>query len=95
MAKPPLSIGSLGQISTWVTETDDNHKPIKHKSQARFRDHDGRLRPVSKYGKIKTAAERALLQKLQDRAKTNQSGELTAMDKIGCQQHVGGRMARP
>ena len=46
------------------------------------RDHDGRVRPVSAFGKTKTAAERALLEKLQDRAKTNQSGELTSMHKI-------------
>lgn len=82
MARPPLPIGSWGQISTWVAQTDDNGKPVKHKSQAKFRDHDGHVRPVSAYGKTKTAAERALLKKLQDRAKTNQSGELTAMHKI-------------
>jgi hypothetical protein len=37
---------------------------------------------VSAFGKTKTAAERALLKKLQDRARTNQSGDLTAMHKI-------------
>ncbi|MEV6894793.1 helix-turn-helix domain-containing protein [Kribbella sp. NPDC051137] len=77
-----MPIGSWGQISTWVAETDDKGKPTKHKSQARFRDHDGRLRPVSAYGKTRTAAERALLKKLQDRANTSRSGELTAMHKI-------------
>ncbi|TCC32231.1 tyrosine-type recombinase/integrase [Kribbella sindirgiensis] len=82
MARAPLPIGTWGAISTWVVQTDAKGKPIKHKSQARFRDHDGHLRPVSAYGKTKTAAERALLTKLQDRAKTNQSGELTAMHKI-------------
>ncbi|MFG1626267.1 helix-turn-helix domain-containing protein [Kribbella sp. NPDC049227] len=82
MAKPPLPIGSWGEISTWVVQTDTKGKPVKYKSQAKFRDHDGHVRQVSKYGKTKTAAERALQQKLQDRAKTNQSGELTAMHKI-------------
>jgi hypothetical protein len=82
MSRPPLSIGSWGQISTWVVETDTNGRPTKHKAQARFRDHDGHLRAVSAYAKTKTAAERALLKKLQDRAKANQSGELTAMHKI-------------
>jgi integrase len=51
-------------------------------SKARIRDHDGHVRPVTAVGSTKTAAERALLKKLQDRAKTNQSGELTAMHKI-------------
>jgi hypothetical protein len=63
-------------------KTDDKGRPISYKSQARFRGHDGRVRPVSAYGKNKTAAERALLKKLQDRSKTSQSGELTAMHKI-------------
>ncbi|GAA2812003.1 helix-turn-helix domain-containing protein [Kribbella solani] len=82
MAKPPIPLGSWGEISTWVTSTDDKGKPIKYKSQAKFRDHDGRVRQVSAYSKTKTAAERALLKKLQDRARTNQSGELTAMYKV-------------
>jgi dTDP-4-dehydrorhamnose reductase len=82
MSRPPLQIGSWGQISTWVAETDARGKPVKHKSQARFRDHDGHVRPVSAYGQTKTAAERALLSKLQDRAKTSQSGELTALHRI-------------
>ncbi|MFC6155663.1 tyrosine-type recombinase/integrase [Kribbella jiaozuonensis] len=82
MARPPLQIGSWGKTSTWIAETDSKGKPVKHKSQARFRDHDGHIRPVSAYGKTKTAAERALLKKLQDRANTSQSGELTALHKI-------------
>ena len=82
MSRPPLPIGTWGEISTWVAQTDDKGKPVKHKSQARFRDHDGRVRLVSAYGKTKTASERALLTKLQDRARTNQFGELTAMHKI-------------
>jgi hypothetical protein len=40
------------------------------------------VRPVTAHGKNKTAAERALLKKLQNRAKASQSGELTAMHRI-------------
>lgn len=82
MARPALPIGSWGEISTWIVQTDDGGNPTKYKSQARYRDHDGHLRPVSAYAKTKTAAKRALLQKLQDRAKTSQAGELTAMHRI-------------
>jgi hypothetical protein len=82
MAKPPIPIGSWGEISTWVAKTDDRGRPVKYKSQAKFRDHDGHVRQVSTFSKTKTGAERALLNKLQDRAKTNRSGELTAMHKI-------------
>lgn len=53
MARPPLPIGSWGEISTWVVQTDDQDKPTKYKSQARYRDHDGHVRPVSAYGKTK------------------------------------------
>ncbi|GAA3112996.1 integrase [Kribbella aluminosa] len=83
MARPPLPLGTWGEIATWAVQTDDNGKVVKHKSQARFRDHDGRVRPVSAFGKTKTASERALLKKLQDRARTGKhAGELTAMHKI-------------
>lgn len=82
MSRPPLPIGTWGSISTKVLKTDKNGKPVKHQSQAKFRDHDGHVRQVSAVGTTKTAAERNLLKKLQDRAKTNQSGQLTAMHKI-------------
>ncbi len=82
MARPPLPIGSWGRISSRVLETDDKGKPVKVRAKANFRDHDGHVRDVSAYGKTATAAESALLKKLQDRAKTSQSGDLTAMHKL-------------
>jgi len=82
MSRPPLPIGTWGKIHTRIEKTDDKGKPLTYRSAAKFRDHDGHVRPVTAYGKNKTAAERALLKKLQDRSKTNQSGELTAMHKI-------------
>ena len=82
MSRPPLPLGTWGSISTKVIKTDKNSKPVKHQSQAKFRDHDGHVRQVSAVGTTKTAAERNLLKKLQDRAKANQSGELTAIHKI-------------
>jgi hypothetical protein len=83
MARPPIPLGSWGEISRWPVATDAKGKPTKYKAQARFRDADGHLRPVSAYGKTRTAAERALLKKLQDRARTGHSDGLTAMHKIG------------
>jgi len=71
-----------GSISTRVERTDAKGKPIRYLSKANFRDHDGHVRDVTAFGRNKSAAERALLKKLQDRAKANQSGELTAMHKI-------------
>ncbi|MFG1629007.1 helix-turn-helix domain-containing protein [Kribbella sp. NPDC049227] len=77
-----MAIGSWGSISTKVIETDKNGKPVKQQSQAKFRDHDGVVRNVTAVGRNKSAAEQNLVKKLQDRAKTNRSGELTAMHKI-------------
>ncbi|MDX2969002.1 tyrosine-type recombinase/integrase [Kribbella solani] len=82
MSRAPLPIGTWGSISTRVVKTDAKGKAVKHLSKANFRDHDGHVRDVTAFGNTKTAAERRLLQKLQDRARTNQSGELTAMHKI-------------
>lgn len=82
MSRAPLPIGTWGSISTRVAKTDAKGKPVSYLSKANFRDHDGHVRDVTAFGRTKTAAERRLLQKLQDRAKTNQSGELTAMHKI-------------
>ena len=82
MSRPQLPIGSWGSISTKVIETDKNGKPSKHRSQAKFRDHDGHVRNVTATGRSKMAAEHALLKKLQDRARTSHLGELTALHKI-------------
>ncbi|GAA0943424.1 hypothetical protein GCM10009554_36640 [Kribbella koreensis] len=82
MARPPLPIGTWGRISTKVMKTDTKGKPVSVRAKTNFRDHDGQVRDVTAYAKTATAAERALLKKLQDRAKTGQGGELTAMHKI-------------
>ena len=87
MSRPPLPIGTWGSISTSIERTD-KEKPVAYRSKAKFRDHDGHIRVVSAFGKNKTAAERALLKKLQDRAKTNQSGELTTMLEVAIRQRT-------
>ncbi|WP_165552907.1 helix-turn-helix domain-containing protein [Kribbella speibonae] len=82
MSRPPLEIGSWGKISSRVDKTDDRGKPIRYLSKANFRDHDGLVRDVTATGRTKSASEAKLLGKLKDRARTNQSGGLTAMHKI-------------
>ncbi|WUJ67993.1 N-terminal phage integrase SAM-like domain-containing protein [Kribbella soli] len=82
MSRPPLRLGTWGSISTRIEKTDARGKPVTYLSKARIRDHDGHVRPVTAVGSTKTAAERNLVKKLQDRAKANQSGELSAMHKI-------------
>jgi integrase len=61
---------------------NDKGKPVSHCATARYRDPDGQVRPVSAYGKTKTAAEANLLKKLKDRGRAGHGGELTSMHKI-------------
>ncbi|MEV6415652.1 tyrosine-type recombinase/integrase [Kribbella sp. NPDC051718] len=82
MARPPLPIGTWGDVRTQVVKTDDDGNAISHRAQAKFRDHDGQVRLVSAFGRTPTAAKNKLLIKLKDRAKTGQGGEPTAMHKI-------------
>ncbi|MER7243183.1 hypothetical protein [Kribbella sp. NPDC000426] len=82
MPRTPLPIGTWGEISTRPLKTTKNHKPAKHLAHARFRDHDGKVRAVTATGTTKTAARTALCLKLQNRARTNHSGELTAAHKV-------------
>ena len=82
MPRPPLPIGTWGEISTRTTKTNKNGKPFKHLAQAKFRDHDGKVRPVTAVGTTKSAARTALLTKLQNRAKTNHPAELTEAHKM-------------
>lgn len=82
MPRTPLPIGTWGQISTRTLKTNKNGKPAKHLAHAKFRDHDGKVRAITATGTTKTAARTALLTKLQNRAKTNHSGDLTAAHKV-------------
>ena len=63
---------------------EDHQEPQARQtpSHARFRDHDGKVRAVTATGITKTAARTTLLTKLQNRAKTNHTGELTTNHKI-------------
>ncbi|MEU4287610.1 helix-turn-helix domain-containing protein [Kribbella sp. NPDC026596] len=63
-------------------KANKNGKRVKHLTHAKFRDHDGKVRPVTATGTTKTAARTALLTKLQNRAKTNYSGDLSTNHKV-------------
>ncbi|MFD7159052.1 tyrosine-type recombinase/integrase [Kribbella sp. NPDC059898] len=82
MARPPLPIGTWGEIATWVVQTDDNGKPSNTSHKPESATTTAVSGQVSAFGRTKTAAERNLMRKLQDRARTNQSGVLTTMHKM-------------
>ncbi|ROO51288.1 site-specific recombinase XerD [Micromonospora sp. Llam0] len=65
MARPPLPIGTWGNIRT------EKLGPNRYCARTRFRDHDGKTRDVEATGTTGPAATRALKEKLRDRATPN------------------------
>jgi integrase len=65
MARPPLSVGTYGEIR-YYREGNGSHR-----ARTKYRDHDGVTREVERRGSTKGAAERALKEALRDRGKIN------------------------
>src|SRR4051794_2327284 len=65
MARPPLPVGTWGNIRT------EQHGPGRFCARARFRDYDGKTRDVEAFGTTRPAAVRALQVKLRDRVAPN------------------------
>jgi integrase len=72
--RPPLDVGTYGRI--WVS---DGAAP--YKARARYRDKDGRVRTVAKFGQTKSAATRALKAVLLERQGTT-SGRINADTRV-------------
>lgn len=75
MGRPPMPVGTFGRIA---------YLPVgsgQVRARARFRDYDGRVRPVSRYGPTNAAAERALREALRDRVGPTGS-EITADTRL-------------
>lgn len=73
MGRPPLSVGTHGTIGFAV----DRGPPQRVRARTYFRDFDGVVRQVTKFGPSKAAAERALKLALRDRVSPSQS-DITA-----------------
>lgn len=65
MARPPLPVGTWGNIRT------EQLGPNRYCARARFRDYDGKTRDVEATGTTRAAAIRALKEKLRDRVAPN------------------------
>lgn len=77
MARPPLPIGTWGNIA----RTEE--APGKWKARGRYRDFDGKTRTVARWGKTGAAAERALKEAMRDRSKpTDTEADITADSTI-------------
>lgn len=77
MGRPPLPLGTHGRIGFTV----DAGPPPRVRARTYFRDFDGAVRQVTKFGPSKAAAERALKLALRDRATPGQS-DMTAETKV-------------
>jgi integrase len=61
MGRPPLPVGTFGKIDFLTI------KPGHVRARARYRDYDGIVRPVTRYGPSRPRAEAALKEALRDR----------------------------
>jgi integrase len=76
MPRPPLPVGTAGQIG--YTEMSSGQV----RARANFRDQDGVVRPVTRYGPSKAAAERRLKEALRDRRGPAGKGKITTESKF-------------
>src|SRR5829696_4507922 len=90
MARPPLPLGSWGEIRTyyrhdgrwWPEKTlPDDLTPDAWKACAQFRDFDGKTRQAERTGTSKTKATRALIADLKARAGNN-TATLTTSSRV-------------
>lgn len=73
--RPPMPIGTYGNIACAQVA------PSRYKARARFRDRDGIVRTVSRFGQTKTAARHALREALAERIELT-GGDLRAASKV-------------
>jgi hypothetical protein len=78
MGRPPLPVGTNGNIGFTV----DEGPPMRVRARTPFRDFDGVIRQVTKFGASKAAAERSLKLALPDRSAPGHS-DITAETTVG------------
>lgn len=71
MGRPPLPVGTAGQIRF------QKLAPRRIRARANYRDHDGVVREITRYGETKAAAERRLKEAIRDRTGPPSGGEIT------------------
>lgn len=71
MSRPPLTVGTYGDISCIETT------PGKWRARANYRDHDGVTRRVERHGTTKTGAENRLREALRDRLHRDGDEDIT------------------
>lgn len=77
MGRPPMPLGTWGKIRTYAAHVNDKGKTDRYRATTDYRDFDGKVRRVERFGKTIAAAENALKIALKERAEVGQAGELT------------------
>lgn len=80
MARPPLEIGTAGNMKTVEVVKKDKKKV--YRTRANFRDADGETRKVERWGKSKADAERRMKTALKERSHSEVGEELTEESTI-------------
>jgi integrase len=76
MPRPPLPIGTMGQIRVYPLGNN------RYRATAKFRDYDGVTRRVERVGTTATKARNRLTEACRDRGRTDAAAEITASTKI-------------
>ncbi len=76
MPRPPMPIGTYGSIS--VTEPS----PGTFRARCRYRDFDGKVYPVERYGPSREQAVNRLKEAIRDWVAPAGAGEITSMTKL-------------
>ncbi len=82
MPRPPLSLGSWGEVRTYVESTDDKGNPKSYKATVKYRDFDGVVRQVQRSGKTKSSAKNNLKIALTRRSSVTRQGELSLTSRF-------------
>jgi len=77
MGRPPMSLGTWGKIRTYVVHRNEKGNPDRYRATTDYRDYDGKVRRVERFGKSIAAAENALKIALKERSEVGQAGALT------------------
>jgi integrase len=82
MAREPLPVGTWGKITSRAVKWDEDGRASKYEARAKFRDLDGRTRPVAKWGSTASQAENRLRGALKARQRVGDAGELRSSDRV-------------
>lgn len=82
MGRPPLALGTWGEVRVYPTRHDDKGRPDRFRAVAYYRDHDGRTRQYERTGKTQAAAKNSLRLMLKERTEITAGGDLTRMHRF-------------